>query len=85
VRFPCRKSPEPPLRRSPKSGVSPAGMLMMVAVSDGLDRKTKNNLVLTNWASFDPVFPAGELLGAVSIWPCTVGKWAVSISSNTWC
>ena len=44
MRFPWRKSPEPPLRRSPNSGVSPAGMVTIVAVSDGVDRKTKNNL-----------------------------------------
>jgi hypothetical protein len=74
VRFPCRKSPEPPLRRCPKSGVSPAGMLMMVAVSDGVDRKTKNNLVLANRSSLEGVSPEGELFGAFSICPCTVGK-----------
>jgi hypothetical protein len=56
---------------------------MMVAVSDGVDRKTKNNLVLANRSSLEGVLPEGELFGAFSIWPCTVGKWAVSTTSNT--
>jgi hypothetical protein len=73
VRFPCRKSPEPPLRRGPKSGVGPAGMVTIVAFSDGVDRKTKNNLYLLV-RSFVLVC---ELFVVVSVCPCTVGKWAV--------
>jgi lycopene cyclase domain-containing protein len=48
VRFPCRKSPEPPLRRNPKSGIGPAGMVPIVAFSDGVDRKTENKLSARN-------------------------------------
>jgi hypothetical protein len=81
VRFPCRKSPEPPLRRGPKSGVGPAGMVTIVAFSDGVDRKTKNNLV-----TVDRTFLlVHELFASLSISPCTVGKWAVSITFSTCC
>ena len=48
MRFPWRKSPEPPLRRGPKSGVGPAGMRTIVAFSDEVDRKNENKLSAGN-------------------------------------
>ncbi len=85
MRFPCRKSPEPPLRRGPKSGVSPAGMSLIVAVSDGVHRKTKNNLAAPPGAPVGRFFRDAELFAEIAVWPCTVGKWAISITSSTCC
>jgi hypothetical protein len=81
VRFPCRKSPEPPLRRGPKSGVGPAGMLTIVAFSDGVDFENQKQTE----SDYRAVLPAAELFNQDSKWPCTVGKWAVSITSSTCC
>jgi hypothetical protein len=51
-------------------------MSLIVAFSDGVHRKTKNWFPL-------PFLPTGELFPAVSNWPGTVAKWAVSTSINT--
>ena len=69
----------------PHIGGQPSWHGEIVAVSDGADRKTKNKLCVTKPRAFDDVLPSGELVGGVCIWPCTVGKWAVSITSSTCC
>ena len=51
-------------------------MVTIVAVSDGADRKTKNNLASAKRPSSRLVFPAPELFGEVSIWP--LYGWEVS-------
>ena len=60
-------------------------MVTIVAVSDGVDRKTKNNLASASGRSSALFFAAPNYSLKSPVCPCTVGKWAVSITSSTCC